>query len=581
MRQDERGGVEAFGAPVDEHDDDLSMLEADPELAVMFTTEAVDHLNSIEGLLLQLEQAPGDRRLLNDIFRPFHTIKGNAGALGLARIQELAHKVENLLDLARSGRHAVGAAEIDAVLAAVDVLLAMVANLGRRLRGEPADGVAPRQLAVMAAIESCIEGGGAVSAPAAAAPAIEGGAAASEGGAGPIDAGTGAVKVDTGKLDNLVDMVGELVIIQSLIDQDPALQRAADGRLTGNLAQLRRVTADLQRSAMSMRMVPIRPTFQKMARLVRDLSRRSGKQVELVLSGEDTELDRKVVEEINDPLMHMVRNSIDHGLESPEAREAAGKPPAGRLSLSACHEAGTIVIAIGDDGAGLDTARIREKAIERGLIAPADALSPSDIHQLIFQPGFSTAERVTEISGRGVGMDVVRRNIDGLRGRVEIQTEKGVGTTFLVKLPLTLAILDGLLVAVGQERFVLPTYCVRESLRPPREDVHAVQGQPRLVRVRDKLIPLAALAELFGVPRGVADAWDAAVVVIESDGRQAALVVDGLLGKQEVVIKSLGQAFSGVTGVAGGAILGDGRIGLILDPAGVMGLMAGSPARAA
>lgn len=581
MRQNESDGIEAFGAAMADPDDDLSMLEADPELAVMFTTEAIDHLNSIEGLLLQLEQASGDRRLLNDVFRPFHTIKGNAGALGLARIQELAHKVENLLDLARSGRHAMGAPEFDAVLAAVDVLLAMVTNIARRLRGEAANEVGARRLAVMAAIQACVEGGGVEQAPGPPAASTGAGPAAADPGAAPAETGTGAVKVDTGKLDNLVDMVGELVIIQSLIDQDPALQRAADGRLTGNLAQLRRVTADLQRSAMSMRMVPIRPTFQKMARLVRDLSRRSGKQVELVLSGEDTELDRKVVEEINDPLMHMVRNSIDHGLEPPAERLRAGKPPAGRLSLSACHQAGTIVIAIGDDGAGLDTARIRDKAIERGLVAATDALTSSDIHQLIFQPGFSTAERVTEISGRGVGMDVVRRNIDGLRGRVEIQTERGVGTTFFVKLPLTLAILDGLLVGVGQERFVLPTYCVRESLRPPREDVHTVQGQPRLVRVRDKLIPLAALSELFQVPRAIADAWDAAVVVIESDGRNAALVVDGLLGKQEVVIKALGQAFSDVTGVAGGAILGDGRIGLILDPGGLIGLMAGSPARAA
>jgi two-component system chemotaxis sensor kinase CheA len=314
---------------------------------------------------------------------------------------------------------------------------------------------------------------------------------------------------------------------------------------------------------------------------VRDLSRKAGKQVELVLSGEDTELDRKVVEEINDPLMHMVRNSLDHGIEPPDVRVRAGKPPTGRLTLSACHEAGTIVIAISDDGAGLDTAKIREKAVAKGLLSPTDALTPSDIHQLIFQPGFSTANTVTEISGRGVGMDVVRRNIDALRGRVEIQTEAGAGTTFLVKLPLTLAILDGLLVSVGQERFVLPTYCVRESLRPSREDVHAVQGEAALVQVRNKLIPLVVLSELFGVPRAIANPWDAAVVVIESDGRQVALVVDSLIGKQEVVIKSLGQVFSSVAGVAGGAILGDGRIGLILDPGGVIGLMAGWPARAA
>ena len=388
------------------------------------------------------------------------------------------------------------------------------------------------------------------------------------------------VKVDTRKLDSLVDMVGELVIIQSLITEDPAMV-GADERLSRNLAQLGRIASDLQRNAMSMRMVPVRQTFQKMARLVRDLSKKSGKPVDLVLSGEDTELDRKVVEEINDPLMHMIRNSMDHGIEAPADRQKAGKNPAGRLSLSASHQGGNIVIAISDDGRGLHADKILAKAVERGLVPAGAQLPLSEIHQLIFRPGFSTAEKITEISGRGVGMDVVRRNIEALRGRIEIQTEPGKGTTFSIKLPLTLAIVEGLLLRVGEERFVMPTFSIRESLRPKRERVHTVQGVPRMIQVRDSLLPLINLAKVFNIHDAISDPCEATVVVIEDDGRFVAVLVDQLVGKQEVVIKSLGPAFAGLRGVAGGAILGDGRIGLILDAGGVIGLAEHGTAQAA
>jgi two-component system chemotaxis sensor kinase CheA len=383
-----------------------------------------------------------------------------------------------------------------------------------------------------------------------------------------------AIKVDTRKLDSLVDAVGELIIVQSLIQEDPLLANHVDQRLAGNLGHLKRITAGLQRSAMALRMVPIRQAFQKVSRIVRDLSRKADKPVELVLNGEDTELDRKVVEEITDPLMHMVRNSIDHAIEPAPVRKAAGKRPQARLTLSAYHQGGHIVIEIADDGKGLDTEKIRARALERGLIAPGASPSVEEINALIFEPGFSTAEKVTEISGRGVGMDVVRRNIDALRGRIEIATEAGKGTTFFIRLPLTLAVLDGLIVGVGRERFVMPTTGVRESLRPQPSQVHRVQGAPRLVQVRDSLLPLVSLGELFGLPHE-ADPCKATVVVIEDAGSRVGLVVDSLLGKQEVVIKSLGETFASVRGLAGGAILGDGRIGLILDAHGIVELERG------
>jgi two-component system chemotaxis sensor kinase CheA len=362
------------------------------------------------------------------------------------------------------------------------------------------------------------------------------------------------------------------MIVQSLIQEDPALATLVDNRLARNLGQLKRITADLHRNAIALRTVPIRQAFRKVERIVRDMSRRLDKPIELTFSGEDTELDRKVVEEITDPLMHMVRNSLDHGIEATDVRQSQGKRPRATLALSACHEGGQIVVEIADDGAGLDTEKIRGKAIERGLLAPHASVTADEIHALIFAPGFSTADAVTEISGRGVGMDVVRRNIEALRGRVEIRTERGRGTTFAIKLPLTLAVVDGLLVAVGRERYVLPTAVVRESLRPAPAQVHTVQGRLRMLQVRDSLVPLVSLGELFGVD-AIDDPARATVVVIDVDGSRIGLLVDDLLTKQEVVVKTLGETFSHVRGIAGGAILGDGRIGLILDAHGIVELM--------
>lgn len=564
----------------DEVSRDVEALAADAELTTMFVAEALDHLGTIEATLLKLEEAPGDKTLMNDVFRPFHTIKGNAGALGVATVQGLAHKVENLLDRCRSGQHTVGSLEIDVVLKSVDLITAMLNDLSARSAGQPGSQLRADRLALIQAVEQIIDSGGsaAIALPVTAdvplpAPEERRDSEPRRKDADRRDIAveqSGSVKVDTRKLDGLVDTVGELVILQSLIYEDPAITGVQDERLKRNLAQLRRITTELQRGTMSMRMVPIRQTFQKMSRLVRDLGKRSGKPIELVLAGEDTELDRRVVEDINDPLMHMVRNSIDHGIESPEGRLAAGKRETGRLSLRAFHQGGSIVIEISDDGAGLNKDRILAKAVKQGLIAEGAELSPSEIHQLIFAPGFSTAEQITEISGRGVGMDVVRRNIEALRGRIEIQSEMGVGTTFVIKLPLTLAILDGLLVSVGEERFVVPTTAIRESLRPTREQVHTISGQPRLIQVRDELMPLVWLQELFDLPSTAVDPSEGTVVVIEEDQRRIGLVVDHLVAKQEVVVKNLGGAFASVRGVAGGAILGDGRIGLILDAHGIV-----------
>jgi two-component system chemotaxis sensor kinase CheA len=447
----------AKAAPV--IDAELATFADDPELASMFVADGLEHLGTIEQTILKLEASPNDLSLVNDLFRPFHTIKGNAGVLGIGSIETFSHRLETLLDLARSGAHPMGPAEIEIVLKAVDVLTVMVKDLPARAAGQPGTDVTAQSREVVNGIDA-LNAGGVVApndgadtvTPLSPVPEVEE--------TQPAVTWLGddsTVKVSTRKLDALVDMVGELVIAQAILAEDPALLRAGDERLSRQLAQVRRITTDIQRDAMSMRMVPIRRTFQKMVRLVRDLAKKFDKPTSVVVVGDETELDRKLVEQLTDPLMHMVRNTIDHGIEPAAVRAAAGKPATAEIQLRAFHRAGGVVVEISDDGAGLDTARIHQRAIAQGLIAQGAAMTADEIHQLIFRPGFSTADRVTELSGRGVGMDVVRRNIQALRGRIDIDTTGGKGTTFSLHLPLTLAIVDGLVLRVGSDRFVIPT----------------------------------------------------------------------------------------------------------------------------
>ncbi|MFH1135676.1 MAG: chemotaxis protein CheA [Pseudomonadota bacterium] len=390
------------------------------------------------------------------------------------------------------------------------------------------------------------------------------------------------VKVDTQKLDALVDLVGELVIAQSLVHSNDRIMALKDQKLFRDMSHMSRITTELQRTAMSMRMVPIRQTFQKMIRLVRDLSRKSGKQVDLTMSGEDTEIDRNMVEAIYDPLLHMVRNSVDHGIEYAEKRAQAGKPAEGKIHLRAFHQGGNVVIQIEDDGQGLDRGKILRKAVERGVISPTENLSEQAVFLLIFQPGFSTAEKVTDVSGRGVGMDVVKQAIEKLRGKIEVASRPGRGCVITIRLPLTLAIIDGMIVRIGESRFILPTVAIRESFRPTSDDYHTVEGRGEMIKVRESMLPLVRLGQVLETPGAVEDPAAALVVVVENEGRRRCLMVDEVLGKQEVVIKSLGERLKYVRALAGGSILGDGRVGLILDVAGLFevcdGFVAAPPA---
>jgi len=316
---------------------------------------------------------------------------------------------------------------------------------------------------------------------------------------------------------------------------------------------------------MALRMVPIGHLFQRTARMARDLSRKAGKRIEVEIRGQDTELDRNLIEELGDPLLHMMRNSLDHGIEEEAARAAAGKPEVAKLELRAAHQAGQILVEVADDGRGLDREKIRSRAIERGLVDAGQQLSDEEIFNLIFLPGFSTAAEVTDISGRGVGMDVVRRHIQKLRGRIEIASAPGQGTRFSLKLPLTLAIIDGLVVRVGKERYIIPTISLRELLRPSHGTVQTVQGQGEMALIRGELFPIVRLNRRFGVADACQDPNQGMLIVVDTEDRRYCLLADEVVGRQEVVIKSLGEPFRDIPGVSGGAILGDGRIGLIVD----------------
>ena len=583
------------------------------EHLVGFIEESREHMDGIETALLEVEQDPSDTGKINELFRPFHTIKGIAGFLNLRDVNRLTHEVETILDMGRKNELQITSGTTDRIFAAVDLLklqiseianfvaspsgevcpqpdiVSMMAELrGIQRQNQPATAPPtqpqPKLGEILVANESATpdELEQALEVQAADPPPprkvgeimVDHGAvshkqvdsALAQQATGKTVAAEQSLRVDIAKLDALVDAVGELVIAQTMVNLSDSV--GGDPKLQRDVTQVTKIVRDVQETAMGMRMVPIGPTFQKMRRLVRDVSRKAGKQVELHISGEETELDKTVIQQISDPLVHMVRNSVDHGVESPEARRETGKPEVGNVYLDAYHQGDSIVIEICDDGAGLDRDKLIAKGIERGLVTPDTQLTDQQAFALILGAGFSTAKEVTDISGRGVGMDVVKRNIDQLRGKIEIQSELGQGTTFFIRLPLTLAIIDGMLVRVGEERLIIPTILIEQSLRPQPSQITTVQRRGEMLQVRGELCPLIQLGQLFGYSDRV-DPCETLVVIAHTEGQKVGLVVDELIGQQQVVIKSLAEGFKHINGVSGAAILGDGRVGLILEPTGL------------
>jgi len=370
-------------------------------------------------------------------------------------------------------------------------------------------------------------------------------------------------------------MIGELVITEAMVTGDEALKNTRSPRLGSNMRQLDKITRQLQEIGLSLRMMSLKTQFQKMARLVRDLAKKTGKEINFVSIGEDTELDKSVIEHIADPLVHMVRNSADHGIEPPEDRVAAGKPREGTLTLRAYQKGGSICIEIEDNGRGLNRDAILKKAMDKGLIDANTVLTENEINHMIFHPGFSTAAQVTDVSGRGVGMDVVRKNVESLRGRIEIRTKAGEGSVFTIHLPLTLAIMDGLVVMAGGERYIIPTLSVVENFRPTAKDLTEVMGLQKMVMCHGELLPLYSIAEVMG-KKNTVSIEDGIVMVVEDAGKRTGLLVDKIIGQQQTVIKKLGEGVGKIRGVSGGAIMPDGQVSLIIDVAETVKLSAES-----
>ena len=661
----------------------------------VFFDEADELLAEMEKLLLDLDVSAPDSEDLNAIFRAAHSIKGGAATFGFSDITEVTHMLESLLDRIRKGEMALTAEQVDAFLAAKDVLAMQmdghhhgsgvdqdaVNSVCERLKAlsqgiaadapaaaaapavatpDPAPAAAPvadadgnfrfrielpevpqkdvdalaaelgllgtisqetlaDQRAVFtlttsesqdnivaicsfvldpdelkishgAALAAATPGGSDAKQAAEdpgygifeqktvpAQPAAESAAAKAEPAAEAKNWGrratdkegasqeSSSIRVGVEKVDQLINLVGELVITQAMIEQRiNALDPIVHERLLNSASQLARNTRDLQEAVMSIRMMPMDYVFSRFPRMVRDLAAKLGKKVEFATRGAATELDKGLIERIVDPLTHLVRNSVDHGIEMPEKRRANGKDEAGRLTLSAAHQGGNIVIEVSDDGGGLNRDKILAKAKQQGLPV-ADTMPDADVWQLIFAPGFSTAEVVTDVSGRGVGMDVVKRNIAAMGGTVDIRSIPGAGTTIAISLPLTLAILDGMSVKVGDEIYILPLGYVIESLQPAAEDVKDIAGQGRVVKIREEYLPLIPLYQIFDIEPSFTEPSQGIVVILEADGKKAALLVDGLVGQQQVVVKNLESNFRKVAGISGATILGDGGVSLILD----------------
>ncbi len=563
-------------------------LTADPELIADFVAETIEHLEDVDEQLLKLEKCATDSEAINSVFRAFHSIKGLASFLELPSVQLLSHEAETVLDMARSGQLSIAGAPLAATFEVNDALKRLVQGVGQAQasgRSLAPDSSLPSLMIKLGAI---ISGGQAPSAGTIpVSPVPEHALSAVSKSAAPAspqpDVGARTegkvlqvretIKVDAERLDELVDTIGELVIAEAMVSQSDELNLEDATRLPGLLTRMDKITRELQEMAMSMRMVPIRSTFRRMARLARDVATKVGSKIEFVTQGDDTELDKTVVDSIGDPLVHMVRNAVDHGIEdTTEERVRAGKPPAGRIELRAFHQGGSIHIEIEDDGRGLDAERILAKAIERGLVNEGDKLSQSEIHALIFAPGFSTAAELTDVSGRGVGLDVVKRNIEALRGHVEIRSTPGKGSVFSIRLPLTLAIIDGMLIRVGRERYILPTVSIVRMVTPEEEKITQVFERSTMLQVGDDLVPMFRIDQLFDIPGALQDVTHTSAVIVEQGTQRCAFLVDELLGQQQIVIKPLGDALAGTPGLAGGAIMPDGQVGLILDVAGLVQL---------
>ena len=593
--------------------------EADPALLGEFITESQDLVASAEAALLELETDPENTEAINTVFRAVHTIKGTSAFLGLNPISELSHGAESFLSRIRDKEIRCIGGCADLAFRSVDMLKDLIKIVQDTLGGKPmaapdglddlmallaepeaagifegiydeAGGTAEMPLrlgdilvaqgkANREEIEAAVTGQG--DQPIGLALVRSETASLTEVGralrkqrsmAGAELVAESSVRVSTDRLDRLIEMVGELVIGHSMVAQDETINSGNYPELQRKVNHTDKIVRQMQDLCMSMRMVPLKATVHKIARLIRDLARRRKIVINFIPVGENTEIDRNMVDLINDPLVHLIRNAVDHGIESLEERERDGKPRVGTLVLKAYHSGGNVVVEISDDGRGLDRDKIIQKAIAKGLIQSGQSISDSEVINLIFQPGFSTTDKVTDLSGRGVGLDVVRKAVKALRGRVDVSSEFGKGCTFSIRLPLTMAITDGMLVKVGNQQYILPTVNIDMSFRPDAQALSTIAGRGEIVMFKEKLMPIFRLHHLFDIEEAIEDPTRGLLIIIGDGDQRCALLVDELVGQRQVVVKSLGDGIDKVQGISGGAILSDGRVGLILDPQGIAAL---------
>lgn len=535
-------------------------MDFDREAVVAsFLSETDEGLNLMEQSLLAMESNPSDPELLPNIFRVAHTLKGNATSLGFKELAGFAHVVEDLLDVLRQQQVIPSAELVSLLLKAVDELRAMVTAFAagaqeltegqHELRKQIAREVQRRSKRVVAPADNSSEA--AVATKADALPGIA----------------PRTLRADVDRLDHILNLTGEIVTAQNRVRRMIEKLDPEDGHALLEMhREAERLYLDLQSEVMRIRLVQVGPLFRQFARQVRDLAKSRGKIARLEIVGADVEVDTTVLEKLKDPLLHLVRNAVDHGLEQPAVREQRGKGACGVIRLSAVHSGGNVIVKLQDDGAGFNRARILEKAKSMGIVTEGVEIRDHELYDLVFQAGFSTAEAVTELSGRGVGLDVVRRNIDGLRGTVEIASEEGRGTTITIRLPLTLTIIEGFSVGVAEETFVVPLEYVTECTELPQEQRRAEASG--VLNLRGKVLPYVRLREMFHIAGKVATREN--VVVVKMNEFQAGIAVDQLLGGMQTVVKPLGRALRGVSGVAGSTVLGDGRVGLIVDVPGLL-----------
>jgi two-component system, chemotaxis family, sensor kinase CheA len=589
---DDEAGLFDVGFHFASNDQDESSVSGEPvgpEMLERFLLEGDEQLEKVEQALLNLEKTTDSEIDIEEAFRNLHSFKGNCGFIGQAELEGLSHLAENILGAIKDKMIIPGKQNIPTLLYVIDVMRNALADLSAGGRGEienaslfsdmlddliPAD-VREKSLRPVITEKQALwllrENTTSDPPPSEPierqddkpdAPAFKSRSVFRQ-----------DIRVDLGKLDLLINLVGEMVIAESMVTKNPDLKGHEFENFERAAAHLNKIVRDLQDVALSVRMIPIAGVFRKMIRLVHDLSIKADKKIDLELRGEDTEIDKTVAELIADPLVHLVRNSIDHGIELPGDRLAAGKSETGSILLEARHEGGEVWIIIRDDGRGLSRPRILNKGIENGLVqGDGSDLSDQDVYNLIFEPGFSTAEKITDISGRGVGMDVVKKNIERIKGRVDVYSQPGLGTTFVLRIPLTLAIMDGMLVRVGRNRYSIPLLSIRESIQVKADQITVTMDGQEVVRVREELLPVLRLHELHKIEPDQRDLTNGLLVLLEGHGEAFCLFVDEILGEHQTVIKGLSGYLGDVRGVSGCTILGDGEVSLILDVGGLVNL---------